>query len=128
MKEALVLEDWIAKHGSTALKRALIEGYEVRMGVADQVTKQLTDALNMDAYGVWGSVAERTSPTTEAFEKRDAVLACIKTLTLPKGWSIDVTRISRISVDGAPRTGVLVLVLTDKTLVRQVALSFESRS
>lgn len=125
MKEALGLEDWIAKYGSPALKRALLEGYEVRMGVADQVLNQMTGALNMRAYA-WNIAEERTSPTTESFEKRDAVLAYVKTLELPRGWFVDVTRISRITVNGDHWTGVLVLVSEEKQLVRQIALNFES--
>jgi hypothetical protein len=121
------MEKWIEEHGTVALKRAFEEGYQVNMGVASHLTDQVEDSLDMGVHSSWDSVEERTSPSSEAFGKRDLVVACVKTLQLPERWSADVSRISRITLLGGVKcTGVMVVVRNDsRTIIRQVAINFE---
>lgn len=122
------MREWIETHGTDALKRASAEGYNVSKGVGDFLISQVGESLDMDLIMSWKSVEERTSPTASAFAKRDLVQACVKTLDVPPGWVVEVSRISRVTLgDDKKFTGVMVVVRDDfRAITRQAAVNFES--
>lgn len=121
------MEEWIETHGTEALKRAHREGYSVMKGIGDHLLDQLIESLDLECIEVWQDAEERTSPTADSFGKRDLVHACVKTLAVPEGWTVDVSRISRVTLeDDTKITGVLVTVFdVRRWVVRRAVFSFE---
>jgi len=121
------MKDWIEAHGTDALRRAYYEGYEIEKGVADHLIGEFRETMEMPTFDSWESVEERTSPTADSFGKRDLVVACVRTLAPPHGWSVDVSRISRITLRGGVKfTGAMVVVRDQRhVIIRQAAVSFE---
>jgi hypothetical protein len=122
-----MLRNWIEAHGTPALQRAYDEGYDVKKGVGDNILEQLEDCMDLPVFESWLEDEERTSPTAESFAKRDTVQACLKLLKIPVGWSVQLSRISRVMLlDHAKITGVLVTVADDNfKVIRRVVVSFE---
>lgn len=122
---------WIDTYGTPALQRAFAEGYGVERGVAECILTQIEASIAYPLVRSWDKVEERTSPWASAFEARDQVSAVARTIDLPAGWHIDVSRISRVTI--APEsdeeekfTGVVVSVLQGKRQIMQAVVDFES--
>lgn len=122
------MEEWIQKYGTPALKRALAEKYSVEKGISDILVSQLEEALDhLTVVLAWLESEERTSPTAESFAKRDVVVDSARELPLPAGWSVTVSRISRITLtDLSKVTGVFVSISdSQRKLVRRAGVLFE---
>lgn len=121
------LQSWVEEHGDEALRRAMSEGYQVRRGAGLQMFAALEVLLPMKLMGSWDNVEERTSPHSRSFELRDEVKRFCGMVPMPDGWNFDVGRISRVTVDGEPCTGVLIRLLDEhhKVIAARVA-DFES--
>jgi hypothetical protein len=122
------IREWIMEYGSDALQRAHAEGYGVRKGVADEILLEIEGGLELDVHTSWESCEERTSPSADSFALRDTVLSLVRSIVLPAGWSMDVSRISRITLDDSAKvTGVFVIVEDECGIVKNVAVDFETK-
>jgi hypothetical protein len=124
--------EWVEAYGDQALRRAKEEGYQTRRGIAEGIFEMLQERTNLNAVDQsrWASCGERTSPRSEAFESRDAVMAVVRNLPRPDKWLVEVSRIVRVTVSGpvAPLhfTGVVVEVRgPDRAMIARKALDFE---
>lgn len=124
--------EWIEEHGDEALRRALVEGYQTRRGVAERICEMLAEKSEMTAIDQvrWLDCGERTSPRADAFESRDIVMEAARETPRPDKWLIEVSRIMRVTVSGpiGPQhfTGVVVEVRgPDRAMIARKALDFE---
>lgn len=122
------MQRWIEEHGTDEIKRAYREGYGVSKGISDTLIDRLEESLALEILESWRSVEERTSPSAASFAKRDLILAKTREIPLPDNWTMEVSRISRVTLeDGTLFTGVMVGVRDEKRkLIRHVAVDFES--
>ena len=121
------MREWIETHGTDALQRAYSEGYDVAKGAGDCIVSKLQTFLELEIVESWRTVEERTSPHADAFAKRDLVQACVKTIEAPPGWTVGVSKISRITfTDEDKCTGVMVAVRDEnRQMIRHVGINFE---
>ena len=121
------MKEWIEAHGDDALQRAFGEGYDIKKGVAEQLVETISTGLDLELFRSWELVEERTSPHAETFEKRDRVSEVVNALAVPPGWTVEVSRISRITFGEDKTTGVMIAMRdVDRDMVLHVGVDFES--
>ena len=121
------MKEWIEAHGGDALQRAFGEGYDIKKGVAEQLVCTIGDALSLELFRSWQLVEERTSPRAETFAKRDEVCEVVAALVVPPGWTVEVSRISRITFGEDKTTGVMIAMRDGEyEMILHVGVDFES--
>ena len=109
------------------MKRALAEGYEVRLRVAEIIAERLCERAGLSYERSWKRYAERQAPSATAFALRDLLKQCAREAELPDGWQLEIGRIVRFELAERKFTGVLVDVWgPGREVVLRIAVDFEA--
>ena len=125
-----LMKNWVEKHGTPEMQRAVSEGYSVTSSaIGDLLLSELQDSLEMPVAFEWVEVRERKDPQAASFGRRDVVQVCAKGIETPDGYTVEVSRISRVEErESKPRkywTGVVVSVHYEGRIVSEAAVNFE---
>lgn len=108
-KQAIVdalesIEQWCERPGNP-LQRAVLEKYDVIDAALRLVANSLADSVGgavstegTEEYDAWNFV-ERSAPSPEAFAAYDTMKKAIDELDKPKGITVQLKRVARVSID-----------------------------